>query len=275
MVPFVFEVDFSSHIRPTKLDRGSAVPLARQLINAAPPDIGPGVRRALQAVREAAVELRSVLKERERVDARKIRPLDEAVDNAWGALKGRIESVGRLPDSASPHAARAREIVAAIFDDGLKFLLLDSKSEWEEGEQRLERIVEEGFERDVIDIAGRDHYEHLKAAQAALGEVLGIGTSAPSIPSPTGLSDTLTAMAQRISIYVRMLSAECNVEDKTSVDRFLRAIAPLEAHRAGRASSSPTEGASDEETDVAPIPAVPAPLGVPVSPTGPGAPFTS
>lgn len=259
MVPFIFQVDFSTAVRPPKLDRSSAVPLAIRLINLAPPDLSPGVRRALRDLREAAVDVQTVLKARHRADAVSLRPLDVAFDNAWGALHGRLTSAARLPHESAPLAKRAGELLDALFPDGLAFVLTDYETEWNEGEVRLGRIAEEGMERELVEIVGRLYLDHVRSAQTALGDALGVGREARRAPAPTGLQDSLTALGQRISSYVRMLSAEVDQSDEASVKRFLDAIAPLDAHRATRGQSGSDAAAepSAPPSD-APIPPVPA-----------------
>jgi hypothetical protein len=225
----MFEIDFTPYVRPTRFGAAAGVVLAGRMIKAAPRDLTPSAKVALKRVRECAVRVQTVGKERDRLRPESMRPLDAKFDGSWGALQARIEAWTRAD---LPQGKEAQSLLTKLSLDSLAFLALDYESEWVESAKRLERIDEEGYTRLVEKLAGAEFLSAVRQAHDALGEGLGIGKNAREIASSTELSEALRKLSLAIANYGLKLSAEVDVDDEDSVKRFLAAMAPLDAYRA-------------------------------------------
>ena len=98
---------------------------------------------------------------------------------------------------------------------------------------------------------GADLLALIRSSTDALGESIGAGdTRRAPAPSSTALQEALARFGRKVGAYCRLLAAKVDEDDATSVQRFLDAVAPIDAYRA--ATRSPSDGGQAE----APAPVV-------------------
>ncbi len=237
--------------KPSRYDASSAIAVVRKLVLAAPADITPKSRAALDAASTEATALHGVVTERERLLP--TRPLANAHVNAWSALFGRLEAAARLPVATYPVAATAQKLLETYFHGGLSFVVAGHEELWVDAERRIGRFDSEGVSADLESIAGPSYLENLRTTHTSLGEALGLAHAARPIPDGTALQDQITKTSRAISRYALALMSEVDVDDDASVERFQHAVAALVAHRA----SFKAQGDSTVVADGTPTPGSP------------------
>ena len=119
-------------------------------------------------------------------------------------------------------------------------------------------------------MVGPELHSAARKATQALCEALGIGSTARETPSTTRLQHALTRFSREVTRYARILSADVDVTDLASVERFRKAVMiPIDTFRSRRGASpeierpsEPTEPAAPTEPATDPVePPVPAPAG--------------
>ncbi|UJR86232.1 hypothetical protein [Sandaracinus amylolyticus] len=146
-------------------------------------------------------------------------------------------------------------MLEAIFPSGLAFVAGNYDTAFFEGETRLAKMSGV-VERDVITIAGAPFLDGVRITHASLGEALGLGRSTPEMPSTTAVQDAIARAMKSIAGYSRVLVAELDEDDETSVARFRRAVSPLDAYRASTRASTEPETPVDDDGDE-PLPPTP------------------
>jgi hypothetical protein len=232
----------------------------------------------LEQVRDAAKALQLAVGQRHGSTSVNLRPLDRRFDGSWAALHGRLVAATRLVDE--PEAARAADLLASLFPDGLRFLLSSYDAEWFHSKMLLDRIMNEDLYDDLVELAGQRYMDVVQDAHAALGQGLGLDENAEpeAADEPARVGEQVSILAEAIADYARVLAGAVNKKDPKSSARFLAALAPLDNHRArgrseaGSGAGSEAEGAEaelpsgeepesdDEPLDLdSPLPPVPTP----------------
>jgi hypothetical protein len=251
--------DPTPYVRPPVLNVASAVGLSTALIAAAPKTIAPAGKKALKHLRDVTIALQDKWRAAENTaKAEDPRPADLANDTAWGALHGRLEAFASLDHARVPRAARAEELMTAIFPEGLTFLRLPYAEEWAESQKRLDRIERDGLEKDLEALAGKEFLAEVRAAHARYGKT--IGTTAPLADAPpaAALAEPLRAVSTAVARYALQLSAMAADGDEAAVAEVVKALRPIDDHRddAGRRGKGRATPASTE-TPVPPLPTTP------------------
>jgi hypothetical protein len=86
-----------------------------------------------------------------------------------------------------------------------------------------------------------------------------------TIPSTTALQEALGRFGRAVGAYGRAMAATCDEDDPASVARFLKAMAPIDVHRAGARGNG--ESDAPEVTDPNGPFVTPTPEGDPSPPT--------
>jgi hypothetical protein len=229
-----------------RVDSVSGLPLTRRLIKAAPKKRNADLREALEDMREAAVGVQNVRKERTRRRPESLRPFGARVDNAWGGLRSQLEGIARY--EGEPEAVEAARILALLFAQGTGFLKGNFDKKFVNGQTLLDVIRDEKLAESIDKLAGKVALRYVRSAHTGLGEALGLGEGEVITRSTTALADALDVLAEAISDYVRVYAGQVKKKSPASVSQFLLAMAPLEQHRAtyGNDASSGDE-AEDEE----------------------------
>jgi hypothetical protein len=258
------EIDFSSYAGPVRATSRSTVVLAARLQNAAPDDLTDGQREALIELRARAHEVQAVQSERDRQAPAKTRVVREAVGSAWHAVHDGLSAASRLTGTERSNLAIG--VLDSLFPFGVGFTQLDSEGCWSESERHIDRIDAEGFAATIDGLLGPEFLVAVRARHADLGDAIGVGTTPRATPSSTALVVALGKFGRAVGRYARLMMAAVDEGDEASCRRFLRAMAPIDVHRANARSAN---GGGEPEPSEPVEPAAPA---APETPSTPGAP---
>ena len=256
------QVDFRNYVQPTRMSAHHASYVAGAMEAAMPADADPHERAAMASAVAAAAGVREVLSERDRFSAARVRPALAFFGSMWAMLGEMIAALARLPAEHGPRGPRAAAIALTLLPEGVSFVKLDAGAAWAEGKRRLHRIETEGMATELEGLVGADVLRAVRAATTALGEAVGAGPSPREIPSGTALQEALTNFSRNLAAYCRVLAGKVDETSAASVERFRRAVAPLDEYRAARAARG---GSDDDEEEI-----VSAPVGAPIAPGLPG-----
>lgn len=101
-------------------------------------------------------------------------------------------------------------------------------------------------------VAGAHFLPFIRRAHDAFGEALGVLNAPRELPDTTALAGAVNALSYSIAEYGRLMVGELVREDAASVERFRRAMGPLDHHRA---SARRAPGRSRPKAPVPPLPA--------------------
>jgi hypothetical protein len=228
-----------------------------------PADASADEKKAMKLVVDSADAVAGVITERERAGVGRVRPMMLAFINAWS---GGSEVLGGLARVDGQLGADAKAMSEALFSDGVSFVKLDATAAWFEGQRRLDRIDDESLGQKLAALVGEQLVTQMRTTTENLGNAIGVGAEHVELPSGTALAEKVAVFARAVAAYARLLSAKVDESDGDSVDRFRRAMAPLDDYRASR------KGSTDEEEDTTDVPPV-APV-TPATPVMNGAPVT-
>jgi hypothetical protein len=254
------KIDASLYTSEQLFDTPGGIALATMLIQAAPKQLSPDMKRGLGAVKRSAMALKKAWELSDQsqggVDTR---AADNRLDQAWAGVKSRLDAYARLPAGEYARAPRAAALVELLFPNGMGFLNLSYTAEWAESQRILERIVKQELQKDVDLLAGREFLAEAKAAHALYGQVLGT-TKAKKVKNTVSLAEPLKQLRADIVDYTLTVVVFGNA--KTSQLGAARAaLAPLDELRANQASHR----AAAEKARTSP--AEPAPVGSKAAPT--------
>jgi hypothetical protein len=271
------EIIFSDYGRSVRCSAQSAAVLNARLHKVAPHDLNQDQKRALRVMGERADEVREVQALRERFGPAKMRPLLALFVNGFSAVYEGLVAASRVTLDVSDRGERATAVLNTLFADGVSFTQLDAESAWSEGARRLERIKVEGLKKEIDTLIGEDLLATAVKATAKLADAIGTGQVRP-VPTTTALQESLSRFGRSVGAYGRAMAATVDEDDEASVDRFVKAMTPIDQHRAalaqGRGSSS--DNGEDVETPV--VSDSPSVVGAPTpiiaSSTPPASPIT-
>ncbi len=257
--------DPSAYVRKPVINVASGFALGCALVAACPKAAPADVKRAVRKLRSAVVNLQQEWLKRDKTKPKTDRRgADRRLDNAWGALFGRLESYARLPADEYPDAARAAELLTAMFSDGLGFVKLPYEQEWAESDKRLRLVETNKLAGDIDRVAGPMFLAEVRRAHELYGKALGV-TEAVATYEEASLAGPLRAVQDAVVGYALRLIATAEEDDPSSVAMVRAALAPLDAHRAAQGRRAVE---ADNPVDPhAPVPDVP---GGPTDPVTPG-----
>lgn len=180
-------------------------------------------------------------------------------DGAMGRLHGRLDDYAGLPADRYPLAARAQDILTALFRDGLAFLKSDFASQWSETEKMLQRIDEEGFTKDIDQIAGPEFLAEVRRIHKLYGEAIGVTRARGKAEVPS-LVKPLRDVSGAITGYAIQLVAVIMDESADAATRTAAraALLPLDSYRAAAARrEARRSGEATPETEVPDVPESP------------------
>jgi hypothetical protein len=190
-----------------RLDANGALELGASLIARARAEarLPAAILHALDTLAAEHGNLERILEERlgpPPPDGYRARRADVLEDSHWAAMHDWLLAWTRLPLSY-PESFTARKLFDAIFPEGLAFTQLPYKLEWQEAEERIQRIVRDGLERDIESLGGATFLRALRAAHEAYSEALGLGSFTPAppryeVPKRKSLEATVQAMRRTI-----------------------------------------------------------------------------
>ncbi len=229
-----------------------AKPLARLLVNAAPSDLDADEKKAIKVVERIAAEVQEIFAERDRQSLARIRPERDAFVNQWTATVDALRAKARLPAEVGDTGPRARAVLDSLFGDGAAFVRLDAYAAWFEGQRRLDRIRDEDLGAEIDRLIGAEMLSAARGATTNLGNVIGVGRTPRDAPTSASMAEMLTRFSRAVGAYTRLLAARVDEDDARSIERFRRAVTPIDEYRAmrGRDSDAPLEPAPAVEPPV-------------------------
>jgi hypothetical protein len=254
--------DATPYLRAPKQDVPATVALAVALLAAVPKKAPPRVIKEAKRLRKAVTRLQFAWSQRQRAlvsDSADLRPFDNRLDTAWGALKQRLDAFATLPEDTTADAARAASIVRAIFGDGLAFLKLPFPAEWAESGERLARIDSDGHAKSIDELAGPLFLEEVRVAHASFGDALGITRPIGAAAEMATVREPYMDVLRAIGDYGLQIAALVDRDDPSTVEMARAALQPIDATREGMARRAGSVAIVDE-TEPNGVPADPAPV---------------
>src|SRR5262249_2394463 len=159
------------------------------------------------------------------------RPIDTMADNAWRNLHDRLAAYAALPIEHHPEAARAADLVGALFPDGLSFLKLDYSSQWAEPESPRPPQNPDELDPDMSRLAGPAFLTEVRRCHVLYGEVIG-ATKPKERRAPVPLSEPLRALTQSLIAMCAQLVALYYEGDGIQRSQVRAALRPIDEFRA-------------------------------------------
>ena len=230
--------------------------LVEGLRNALPEDADAAERKQIDLLVRLSREVDAVVNMRDVVVL--VQPERAAFVAAMGALHDALLAVERLPRGHSDRAERAARLRTLAFPEGITFVRKDAAASWSDGDRHLRRIADEGLERELTALVAPEFLAVAKKTTAALGEALGVGRTKRTTPRTTALADQLFLVSRALVRYCRLLIGKVDERDAESVERFRKAVVPIDELRALRGSSVGTVVAEDDAEPITPdVPVTP------------------
>jgi hypothetical protein len=259
-------ISFRPYVDSLRVGAQYAKPVARLLVHSAPEDMTTEERTRLMAANALANEIGGVIYDRSQVSSARVRQPLLNFTACMGAFHNALEATASVPEAESTRSKRAKELMGVFFPEGLSFTKLDAFAAWFEGDWRFQAIEADGLTEEMTSLTGPDIFPAAKRATVTLGEALGVGETRRDQPASRALQHKLMQFSRKVSSYLRLLSSSVDEDNEASVQRFLKAVAPIDQYRRGRAASE------EEEIVLAPPAEEPAAGGT--NPNGPAAPST-
>ena len=250
--------------------------LAIQLHRVAPAGMSGDQASALALIVTRAAEVDLVRKTRSRTAPSAQRVPRFKVVSAWAAVKDGLGATATIPPELGSEGQEAQTLGTRLFPEGSSFTQLDAVAVWSQSKELLERLDEEGLSPRVNALI---HPKLLAAATRAyeqLGQAIGVVGEVIPTPPSRALAEANKRFAFAVSSYARALSVSVTLEDHATLQRFLDALAPMDAMRVTAAAGEEdeevdSEGGDQDVEEKEEQPALPMPTG-PINGTGP---FTS
>jgi len=227
--------------------------LARTLVEVAPRGLPALVQRSLDRLDKLAQSGQEAQGARQRAlgtSPEDTRALDGLADRAVGAIRQRLEAWALLPVEQFPPAARAAELGALLFPEGLGFLTLPYIEQLAAMELLLGRIHEEKLAADLDALCGPEFLANLRAILPRYRTMVQGGLQ--RLDDAANLQEHRRKLSAAIVDYATKVAALYDEEDPKSLDRIRRALRPIDALRA-QLTRRPSTG------EPAPAPAAPTP----------------
>ena len=246
-------IPYSSYVDGVRVGALYVPVVARQLLNRAPGDLGTEGKKALRVVVAVSDEVQDVRGERTGQSNARVAEPRAALLTAYLAMHGSLTAKG---DLGGKQAARAIEIRIAYLGDD-KIGRADAQAVWTIADGALRKIDAAGIGGEIDSLIGPDYLATLRERTRTLGEAIGVGRTVHESIDSTKMRAALRRFTKATSKYFRLLAAEVDEESEESVDRFLKAVSPIDEYRASVRASGVSE---DEDEGEQPAPA-PAPNG--------------
>ena len=238
------------YVRAPLMTAEAGIALCRAIVAAAPKDLSAPLQKAVKKIADAADQAQAALALRQKVlgnvseeDARLV---DQAGDASWGALRMRLLAYAELPESKYPDARRAADLVVILFGpDGLSFLKEAYPVQWSTADTILERIDDEGLQKDIDRIAGKEFLANVRAQHQAYGAMVQ-GILLREQVETVNLADHVRAMGRAIAEYATRVCATVDEDDVDSISSARLALRPLDSYREAASRRGSTSASSQE-----------------------------
>ncbi len=103
----------------------------------------------------------------------------------------------------------------------------------------------------------------VSATPRVLSIAIGAGKKARELPSTTALQEALRSFSKAVAKYCRVLAANVEEDDPQSVERFRKAVAPIDEYRSRQTRSAEPVDAADPAAPVVEPEPTPTPVVAP------------
>jgi hypothetical protein len=230
----------------------SGITLCKTLVTTCPKGMPDNVKKARQKLKNVADAAQQALAQRQRelgkVTNEDVRRIDVDADNAWSALRMRLEAYASLPEGPYPRAARAGELLTSLFGgDGLKFLQLRYTEQLSTADAVLSRIDSDGLQKDINAIAGSEFLEHIRTTHAAYGKMVKAMLSREN-KGDVNLLEHVRGMGRAIVDFATKVCGIVDDDDPSTVATVQKALQPITAHRDAAGRRSVAASSLEDET---------------------------
>lgn len=153
-----------------------------------------------------------------------------ALVTAWSSTNTALLALATVPGEVDADGPEAAAMVTTLLPEGVTFSQDDAPAVWRGSHVLISRITEEGLEArlDALVPALRASVVH---AHAQLGAALGVDGTVGAVPTTRSLGDAVSRFAFAVSNYARALSVGLDPADEVAMERFEKALAPIESMR--------------------------------------------
>ncbi|HNN93152.1 MAG TPA: hypothetical protein PKI03_12820 [Pseudomonadota bacterium] len=252
--------DPSLYVRAPIISLASGLSLARALLAAQPAGLPAAAKKASDALRSTldSAESAWVARQRAEVASSDIssRQVDQLSDQAWAALRGRLDSYALLPGDDFPLSLRAAELILTLFPDGLSFLKLSYAEQAATTSALLRRIDEDGLARDLDAICGPEFLRQVRKLQPRYDAM--VQAQLTRQEDGPDLSSQVRALSRAIVTYATRVAASVEDDDPKTLVRARDALRPLDQFRAQTLSDRKKNDPTPEGPAAPPTPDSPA-----------------
>jgi len=184
-------------------------------------------------------------------DPQDAREADLKLDRAWSALNDLLAAWGKLEAPFNPDPDGVAALKKLLFVDGLSFILVDYKSQWQESDSRLTALNTSVYQETLSRLGGMPLLENLRQAQDRYGLTLGI--TQVKVPENTpAVGEKRVDAHAALRDYVTKVVAWIDPEEPGSEALADALLAPLVAWESKQSGSSDSSGANGASTASSP-----------------------
>ena len=185
----------------------------------------PSLLRAMDRLTCATTDLETSLAPTP-TDPTEARAADSLLDDTWGAFHDWLRGWNRLSLPGQDETERLQGLYRALFADGLRFLQLSYKNQWQASKSRLDILAEEVNRQLLAGLGGTLFGVRLVEAHQRYGEVLGITNSTGQERAPE-VREKLNALLLALRDYVLKVQATVEPEDAGTQAQAEALLKPL------------------------------------------------
>jgi hypothetical protein len=221
------------YVRAPIITLESGIALARALVLACPAKMPALVQHTAEKLTRTADAAQAALGKRQgestpATDTER-KTLDGEADQAWGALRQRLEAYAGLPTERFPQAARAREILHLLFGEGTAFLRYSYAEQYVTMDTLLKRVEVEHLTADIDRLCGAEFLEQIRHVHPRYGAM--VQRSLEQSPEGENQLFHVRALSRGIVEYAISISATVDTEKAHNVEQALNALRPIDVYR--------------------------------------------
>jgi hypothetical protein len=255
--------DPSLYTRPPLFTLLGGITLAEALYAACPKEMPPTVKKAAQKMERARLVAQAAWSERQRLlgpsTTEEAKNLGNVYIRGWAAIRSRLQAYASLPVEEYPRAARAAELVAVLFPEGLEFTQRSYVEQLAATDALLQRIADDKLEKDLSALCGPEFLTNVQRQLPRYRTM--VQSNLARAAESANLALHLKGLSQIIAEYATKVAATVDSDDELSYRRAMAALAPIDSYRdaSARRSGGPSPMPEPTPSPVAPAPVAPAP----------------
>lgn len=255
--------DPSNYTRPPLFTLLGGITLAEALYAACPKEMPPTVKKAAQRMERTRLVAQAAWSERQRLlgpsATEEAKNLGNVYIRGWAAIRSRLQAYASLPIDEYPKAARAAELAAVLFPEGLEFTQRSYVEQLAATDALLQRIADDKLEKDLSVLCGPEFLTNVQRQLPRYRAM--VQSNLARAAESANLAQHLKGLSQIIAEYATKVAATVDSDDEPSYQRAMAALAPIDSYRDASARRSGGASPTPEPTPspVAPAPVAPAP----------------